>query len=77
MPANAVAVTGNFTVTNQTSAGAAFLGPTAIASPSTSTLNFPVGDSRPNGVTLALGSGGTLSATYLAAAGTAPTSCST
>lgn len=37
-----------------------------MASPSTSTLTFPVGDSRPNGVTLALGSGGTLSATYLA-----------
>ncbi len=69
VPANAVAVTGNFTVTNQTAAGAAFLGPSATASPSTSTLNFPVGDSRANGVTLALGSGGSLSATYLAPAG--------
>ena len=69
VPANAVAVTGNFTVTNQTSAGAAFLGPNATASPTTSTLNFPVADSRPNGVTLALGAGGTLSPTYLAPAG--------
>ena len=71
VPANAVAVTGNFTVTNQTAAGAAFLGPNSTSSPSTSTLNFPRGDNRANGVTLALGSGGTLSATYLAASGTA------
>jgi N-acetylmuramoyl-L-alanine amidase-like protein len=69
VPANAVAVTGNFTVTNQTVAGAAFLGPNPTPNPSTSTLNFPVGDSRANGVTLALGPGGTLSATYLAAGG--------
>ena len=70
VPANAVAVTGNLTVTNQTAAGAAFLGPYPSASPSTSTLNFPVGDNRANGVTLALGAGGTLHATYLAAGGT-------
>ena len=69
VPANAVAVTGNFTVTNQTAAGAAFLGPNPSASPSTSTLNFPLGDNRANGVTLALGAGGSLSATYLAAGG--------
>ena len=64
-----MAITGNFTVTNQTSAGAAFLGPNSTSSPTTSTLNFPVGDNRANGVTLALGSGGTLSATYLAPRG--------
>ena len=66
VPTNAVAVSGNLTVTNQTTAGAAFLGPSPTPAPSTSTLNFPVGDNRANGVTLALGSGGTLSATYLA-----------
>ena len=66
VPANAVGVTGNFTVTNQTAAGAAFLGPVPTASPATSTLNFPAADNRANGVTLALGAGGTLSATYLA-----------
>ena len=65
VPANAVGVTGNFTVTNQTAAGAAFLGPNSTASPATSTLNFPLGDSRANGVTLALSPTGTLSATYL------------
>ena len=70
VPGNAVAVTGNFTVTNQTAAGAAFLGPNSTASPSTSTINFPVGDNRANGVTLALGSGGSLSATYMASSGT-------
>ena len=65
VPLNAVGVTGNFTVTNQTAAGAAFLGPDPNPNPSTSTLNFPLGDNRANGVTLALGSSGTLSATYL------------
>ena len=69
VPGSASAVTGNFTVTNQTAAGAAFLGPNPVANPATSTLNFPLADSRANGVTLALGAGGTLSATYLAAAG--------
>ena len=69
VPANATAVTGNLTVTNQTVAGAAFLGPSPTPAPSSSTLNFPVGDNRANGVTLALGSGGTLSATYLASSG--------
>ena len=36
---------------------AAFLGPNPTASPSSSTLNFPLGDNRANGVTLALGAG--------------------
>ena len=70
VPGNATAVTGNLTVTNATHAGAAFLGPVAIAAPSSSTLNFPVGDNRANGVTVALGAGGTLSLTYLASSGT-------
>ena len=65
VPANATGVTGNFTVTNQTAAGAAFLGPNSTATPATSTLNFPLGDTRANGETLSLGTGGTLSATYL------------
>ena len=69
VPANAAAVTGNLTVTNQTTAGSAYLGPDPNAFPSSSTLNFPVGDNRANGVTLALGAGGTLSATYMAASG--------
>ena len=69
VPANATAVTGNLTVTGQSTAGYAFLGPSPIASPTSSTLNFPLGDSRANGVTVALGAGGSLSATYVAPAG--------
>ncbi len=71
VPANATAVTGNLTVTAQTSGGYLFVGPVATDNPTSSTLNFPVGDDRANGVTVALGSGGTLSVTYVASAGVA------
>jgi hypothetical protein len=64
IPANATAVTGNLTVVGQTSAGFAFLGPTASATPSSSTLNVPAGDTRANGVTVKLGAGGTLSTVW-------------
>ncbi len=63
VPANAVAVTGNLTVTNQGSAGYAYLGPDPVIGPTSSTINFPAGDTRANGVTVALGPGGTLAAT--------------
>jgi hypothetical protein len=66
IPANAIAVTGNLTVTGQTAAGYLYLGPVAMNDPTNSTLNFPVGDDRANGITVALGAGGTLSATYAA-----------
>ncbi len=71
VPAGAVAVTGNLTVTAQTSSGYLFVGPNATNNPTSSTLNFPVGDDRANGVTVALGAGGTLSVTYVASAGVA------
>ncbi len=64
VPANAVAVTGNLTVTGQSGAGFVYLGPDPVANPSSSTLNFPAADTRANGVTVALGAGGTLSATF-------------
>ena len=70
IPAAAVAVTGNLTVTNQTVIGAAYLGPDPIAFPTTSTLNFPVGDNRGNALTVALSAAGKLSATYMASSGT-------
>jgi hypothetical protein len=60
VPPNATAVTGNLTVTGQTSPGYLFLGPVATNNPTSSTLNFPLGDDRADGVTLALGSGGEL-----------------
>ena len=69
VPANAVGVTGNLTVTGQTAGGYLYLGPVATNSPTSSTLNFPLGDTRANGVTVALGSGGKLSVTYMAGTG--------
>jgi hypothetical protein len=66
VPSGATAVTGNLTVTLQTSLGFLYLGPVAQNNPTSSTLNFPTGDDRANGVTVALGAGGTLSATYAA-----------
>ena len=65
VPSNATAVTGNLTVTEQTGLGYVYLGPDATNNPTSSTLNFPVGDNRANGVTVALGPGGQLSATYV------------
>jgi hypothetical protein len=66
VPANATAVTGNLTVTSQTSGGYLYIGPNATNYPTSSTLNFPVSDDRANAVTVALG-GGTLSVTYVPA----------
>ncbi|MEA2535964.1 MAG: hypothetical protein QOF11_198 [Chloroflexota bacterium] len=67
IPNDAVAVTGNLTVTRQTKAGYIVLAPAAGGT--TSTINFPVGDNRANGVTVALSGSGTLNAVYRAAAG--------
>jgi hypothetical protein len=67
VPANATAVTGNLTVTSQTGAGYLSIGPVATNDPTSSTLNFPLGDDRANGVTVALGSGGILNVTYVRA----------
>jgi hypothetical protein len=66
VPSNAAAVTGNLTVTSQTSLGYLSVGPVAADNPTSSTLNFPVGDDRANAVAVALGGGGTLSVTYAA-----------
>jgi hypothetical protein len=66
VPSNATAVTGNLTVTAQTSGGFLFMGPVATNNPSSSTLNFPVGDDRANAVSVSVGAGGTLSVTYVA-----------
>jgi hypothetical protein len=66
VPTGAKAVTGNLTVTGQTSAGYLYIGPTAQNNPTSSTLNFPVGDDRANAVTVALSATGTLSITFVA-----------
>jgi hypothetical protein len=66
VPSSATAVTGNLTVTDQTSLGYLSLTPTRPSGvPSTSTLNFPVSDVRANGVTAPLGSGGVLWVTFI------------
>jgi hypothetical protein len=69
IPANAAAVTGNLTVTGQTAAGYVSLTVSATATPATSTLNFPTGDTRANDVTIPLGASGSLSAVYTAVSG--------
>ncbi len=69
VPANATGVTGNATVVDESFSWAVFLGATPTASPSTSTINFEAGDVRSNGSATALGSGGTLSATYISTVG--------
>ena len=66
VPSGATAVTGNLTVTGQTSSGYLFIGPTANNNPTSSTLNFPLGDDRANAVTVALGTSRTLSITFVA-----------
>jgi hypothetical protein len=66
VPSNATAVTGNLTVTGQTSGGYLFIGPAATTNPTSSTLNFPAGDDRANAVTVAVGAGVTLSITFVA-----------
>jgi hypothetical protein len=65
VPAGATAVTGNLTVTAQTAPGYLYIGPVAMNNPTSSTLNFPVGDDRANAVTVALSSTGSLSVTYV------------
>jgi len=66
VPAGATAVTGNLTVTGQSSLGYLYMGPNATNNPTSSTLNFPVKDDRANAVTVALSGTGTLSVTYAA-----------
>jgi hypothetical protein len=69
VPTNAMAVSGNATVVSPSYAWAAFVGPVETATPATSTLNFVAGDILANSLTVALGSGGTLSATYISTPG--------
>jgi uncharacterized membrane protein YoaK (UPF0700 family) len=69
IPADAIAVTGNVTVTGQTAAGFVSITPTATSTPPSSTLNFPLGDTRANNFTSSLDSAGKLAAVYKAAAG--------
>ena len=69
IPAGAVAVTGNVTVTQQEAVGYVAVTPTATNSPPSSTINIPLNDNRANNLTVPLSSTGTLSATYVASTG--------
>src|SRR5439155_1205358 len=64
IPTNATAITGNLTVVGQTAPGYVALTVSPTTSPSTSTLNFPLGDSRANGVSVKLTTTGSLWAVY-------------
>ena len=70
VPNNATAITGNLTVVNQTRAGFVAVTPVATNDPSTSTLNFPLGDIRANGVTTPLAANGSLGLVFKATGGT-------
>ena len=66
---NAVAITGNVTVTRQNAAGYVAVTPLPHNNPTSSTLNFPLGDTRANNVTVPLAADGSLSMTYVASPG--------
>ncbi|MFL5680337.1 MAG: hypothetical protein ACJ77B_07030 [Chloroflexota bacterium] len=69
VPSNAVAITGNVTVVSQTAAGFLSITPRPVNKPTSSTVNFPLGDTRANNVTTTIGPGGTIAGTYAAPAG--------
>jgi hypothetical protein len=69
VPAGATAVTVNVTVVNQTAAGYLALTQTPTATPATSTLNFPLGDTRANGATVPLASDGSIGITFAGTSG--------
>jgi spore germination protein YaaH len=66
VPANAMAVTGNLTVSRATTAGFVRFGSSGVTA---STINFPARDDRANGVTLGLAADGSLIATYTTTSG--------
>jgi len=69
IPDDAIAVTGNLTVTGQTSAGYVAVGPTMTSQPTSSTLNIPLGDTRANNLTLPLSASGRLAGVFKGSAG--------
>ncbi|HEY7525008.1 MAG TPA: hypothetical protein VH720_15265 [Candidatus Limnocylindrales bacterium] len=72
VPAGATGVTGNLTVTGQSASGFVSMTKLPDDTPTTSTLNFPVGMTRANGVVAPLDSG-QASFTYVSATGGAHT----
>ena len=69
IPADAIAITANLTVTGQTAAGFVSLTPDPTTTPATSTINFPLKDVRANGLTIPIAADGTIAAVFKAKAG--------
>jgi spore germination protein YaaH len=67
VPSNAIAVTGNLTVTQETVAGFVRFGSSTAGT--NSTINFKTNDNRANGVTLGLAADGSLSGLYYTSSG--------
>jgi hypothetical protein len=69
VPATALAVTGNLTVTGQSKGGYVSVTKAKTNSPTVSTLNFPVGDTRANGITVPLDANNDQHLVYKASSG--------
>ena len=69
VPVDAVAVTANLTVTGVTAAGYVAIGPTMTSTPSTSTINLARGQTLANGLTLRVGTAGTVAAVFKSSIG--------
>jgi hypothetical protein len=69
VPLGAKAITGNLTTTASTASGYVSATPVSVASPTTSTLNFPQGQNRANGITVPLGPTGDQYFVYKATSG--------
>ena len=69
VPDNALAVTGNLTVYGQTRAGYVSITKNPTASPTVSTINFPIRDVRANGVTVPLNTANDMAIVYKGASG--------
>jgi glucose/arabinose dehydrogenase/PKD repeat protein len=65
IPTDAVAVTGNLTITGQTARGYVAMTTGSTATPAVSTINAPVGDTRANGLTVKLNGAGRASLVYV------------
>jgi hypothetical protein len=65
IPTGATGMTANATVTGETAGWAIYFGPLVVAKPGSSFLNFVKGDTRANGLAVALGSGGVVYITYM------------
>ncbi len=69
VPVDAQAVTGNLTVTGQSKGGYVSVTRTKTTTPSVSSINFPVGDTRANGITVPLDTNEDMHLIYKATSG--------